>query len=415
MSEIPPSATWHITPGDVRSVLATWPAASVHTIITSPPYWGLRSYGTTPQIWGGDADCDHAWDITNVRNLAVGNNSGVRGKNEAISRLTGSKVKAIQDGNQHQIIAGAFCTTCGAWRGELGSEPTIDQYVANLVTVFRAVHRVLRPDGTLWLNIGDSYSNAGRAGSRGAKRGAGKPGWTDGGALGDKQLLLIPARVALALQADGWRLRSDIIWDKPNAMPESVKDRPSKSYEHLFLFSKQGRYYYDTAAIAEKSAPSSIARAKYNGGTPSPKAFAGVAAGVFRGVPSTNKAYGQGRNARDVWRIATEAFPGAHFATMPTALVERCILAGSRPGDLVADPFTGSGTVGKVAVELGRDFAGSELNEEYCAMARNRIASAVPYWQDARRTPTPTDLGPLFDYANRADQPALVECEPCQS
>jgi DNA modification methylase len=407
MSEMLPGATWRITQGDARSVLATWPAASVQTVITSPPYWGLRSYGTAPQIWGGDAACTHDFYQVRHPNPTKHANPASYGKQ---SHLPADHAPRTM---------GSTCSACGAWRGELGSEPTIDQYVANLVTVFRAVHRVLAPSGTLWLNIGDSYSNAGRAGSRGSKRSAGKPGWTDGGALGDKQLLLIPARVALALQADGWILRNAIVWDKPNAMPDSVKDRLTTSYEMLYLFSKQTRYYYDAAAIAEPA----------QDGT---------------------------RNARDVWRIATEAFPGTHFATMPTALVERCILAGTsaagqcaacgRPwarvteegetlgrtslngqgngalnksgrfgtaqtwtrgwqptchcdaGDpvpqLAADPFTGSGTVGVVALRCGRSFAGAELNSEYVTMAEQRIIADAP----------------LFNHANRAAVPVLAEC-----
>jgi hypothetical protein len=193
--------TWAITAGDARAVLAGWPAGSVQCVVTSVPYWRLRSYGTAPQVWGGQSDCGHSWGpLLPHPNATKHANPASYGK------------QAHLPANHSQRTIGAYCQACGAWRGELGSEPTVEQYVANLVDVFRAVRRVLAPTGVLFLNIGDSYSNAGRAGSRGRKRGAGKPGWTDGGALGDKQLLLIPARVALALQADGWILRSDIIW-----------------------------------------------------------------------------------------------------------------------------------------------------------------------------------------------------------
>jgi DNA modification methylase len=385
MSEIQSGATWRITQGDARSVLATWQAGSVQTVITSPPYWRLRSYGTPPQIWGGDGECAHNWD-TIILPRAKQNRQHLKEFGERIGCGGGIKHSAS---NEHYNGSNSnVCSACGAWRGELGSEPTLDQYVANLVTVFRAVHRVLRADGTLWLNIGDSYSNAGRAGSRGSKRGAGKPGWTDGGALGDKQLLLIPARVALALQADGWILRSAIVWDKPNAMPESAKDRPSKSYEMLYLFSKQGRYYYDAAAIHEPNSDNS-----HMGHTYKSNAKYTYVGNGHSGLTAAGKVNTwDGRNARDVWRIATEAFPGAHFATMPTALVERCILAGSRPGDLVGDPFTGSGTVGVVALRQGRSFAGAELKAEYVIMAEQRIINDAP----------------LFNHANRAAVPALV-------
>lgn len=303
--------------GDCRAVLASLPAESVQCVVTSPPYWGLRDYG---------AD------------------------------------------------------------GQLGLESTPDEYVAAMVEVFRVVWRVLREDGTLWLNLGDSYASGGR-GSMGEKggldgsrhnqtesrRAVEKMGRSVPAGYKPKDIVGIPWRVAFALRADGWYLRSDIIWHKPNPMPESVTDRPTKAHEYLFLLTKSERYFYDTDAVREESSPSSIARARYNGGTPSPKSVAGAEAGVFCGPMSTAKAYGQGRNKRSVWTVPTQPFRGAHFATFPPALVEPCILAGSAPGDTVLDPFNGAGTTGVVALQHGRRYIGIELNPEYLNMAAERL------------------------------------------
>jgi DNA modification methylase len=225
----------------------------------------------------------------------------------------------------------------------IGLERTPEEYVANIVQVFREVWRVLRDDGTLWCNLGDC--------------------------IHDKQLQGIPWRVAFALQADGWYLRSDIIWAKPNPMPESVTDRPTKAHEYLFLLTKRARYYYDAEAVAEAS----IRAGKFPGGD-----YAGreVPEGVNHGwlnktgVPPT-------RNRRDVWTIPTQPYRGAHFATYPEKLVEPCVLAGSRAGDTVLDPFCGSGTTGAVARRLGREFVGLDMSAEYLELARKRIG-AVP-------------------------------------
>jgi DNA modification methylase len=235
---------------------------------------------------------------------------------------------------------------------------------------------VLRADGTLWLNLGDSY----------ATTGSGTSGYDDGRANRDarlfagvpagfkrKDLLGIPWRMALALLADGWWLRSDIIWHKPNCMPESVTDRPTKAHEYVFLLTKAERYYYDAEAIRAESAPSSQARARYNGGSPSPKNLQAVEEGVVCGPLSTKKAYGQGRNRRTVWTIATQPSPIKHFALMPPKLAEMCILAGAPPGGVVLDPFGGAGTTGIVAQGLGRRYVLIELNPEYAQTARQRI------------------------------------------
>lgn len=227
--------------------------------------------------------------------------------------------------------------------GQIGAENTIDAFIADLVAIFREVRRVLRPDGTLWLNIGDSFTSGGRTWRDVDKKNKGRAmdyrAATPEG-LKPKDLIGIPWRVALALQADGWYLRSDIIWNKPNCQPESVKDRPTRSHEYIFLFSKSEKYYYDFESIKEESV---------GGGK---------------------------KNRRSVWQINTEGFPGNHFAVFPTELVRLCMLAGSMPGALVLDPFLGSGTVGQVSIEQDRKFVGIELSEEYADLAKKRISMA---------------------------------------
>jgi DNA modification methylase len=274
--------------GDSREVLATLPSESAQCCVTSPPYFGLRDYGND---------------------------------------------------------------------GQIGLEATPDAYVAQLVAVFREVRRVLKDDGTLWLNLGDSYARTGgtdRKVSETAQVGSTRNTLqqiqnrtTTAAQFGakEKDLLGIPWRVAFALQADGWYLRSDIIWHKPNPMPESVTDRPTKAHEYVFLLSKSTRYFYDAEAIAEQAELNT-------------------------------------RNARTVWPIATKPFKGAHFATMPSELAERCIKAGSAAGDMVLDPFGGAGTTGLVADQMGRDATLIELNPTYAAMARARIADYAPLFAE---------------------------------
>ncbi len=261
--------------------------------------------------------------------------------------------------------------------GQLGLEPTPQEYVAHMVDVFREVRRVLADDGTCWLNLGDSYA-ANRsyqvtptkwASLDFAEANATKV--PDG--LKPKDLVGIPWRVAFALQADGWWLRQDIIWAKPNPMPESVTDRCTKAHEYLFLLTKSARYYYDAAAVSEPSDHLNLV------GKTQKISYHDESA--MRSDGDRVVVRGGTRNRRSVWTIPTKPFPGSHFAVMPEALVEPCVLAGSRPGDLVLDPFTGSGTVGVVALKHGRDFIGTELNPEYAAMAHDRI----------------TDDGPLFN------------------
>ena len=277
--------------GDCREVLRGLEESSVHCVVTSPPYWGLRDYG---------AD------------------------------------------------------------GQLGLEETPADHVANMVEVFREVRRVLREDGTLWLNYGDTYA-------------------ATGSGLKPKNLCGIPWRVAFALQEDGWWLRQDIIWHKPDPMPESVTDRCTKSHEYIFLLAKSPRYYYDADAVKEKQSISGIARAKYSrAGNVKNKAAAATGRNNHIDPKSDEATRARerawhGRNRRSVWTIATAPYPGAHFATFPPDLVKPCIMAGCPDGGTVLDPFTGSGTVAEVARANGCKFVGAELNPEYIDLAKKRL------------------------------------------
>ncbi len=307
---------FRIINADVLAGLATLPDESVHCCVTSPPYWGLRDYGVV---------------------------------------------------------------------GQLGLERTPEEYVAKMVAVFAEVRRVLRSDGTLWLNLGDSYARqAGDdstkdvdSGLRTGRTGKSKFMFKTGcnippPGLKPKNLVGIPWRMAFALQAEGWYLRSDIIWHKPNPMPESVGDRPTRAHEYLFLLTKSARYYYDAAAIAERCTAASFRGSSFTRG----KTFA--AANDMKPVGAGARIEPEARNKRSVWSIVTEPFPDAHFAVMPTALVEPCVMAGSPEGGTVLDPFAGSGTVGVVALRHQRSFIGCELNPTYAEMARRRIEQDMP-------------------------------------
>ena len=309
-----PWLTVHV--GDCRAVLATMEAESVHTVVTSPPYWGLRDYGTA--TWeGGDADCDHKKPNADTGHITHSTLGG------------GKATNAAQVGGYRST-----CGKCGATRqdAQLGLEPTPEQYVENMVAVFREVRRVLRSDGTLWLNLGDSYAaNRGYQVPDSKHRDVGNSKGMKADAIGlkPKDLVGIPWRVAFALQADGWYLRSDIIWSKPNPMPESVTDRPTKAHEYLFLLAKSERYYFDADAVREgfadeRMGASGARSLNYSEGSGRNDTLGGDGK---RGLGVSPAA--AGRNIRSVWTIATQPYPGAHFATFPPKLVEPCILAGT--------------------------------------------------------------------------------------
>lgn len=245
--------------------------------------------------------------------------------------------------------------------GQIGTESTPEEYVHRLTQVFREVRHVLRPNGTLWINIGDSYASSNRK-NGGLNR------------IKPKDLIGIPWMLAFALRADGWYLRQDIIWHKPNCMPESVKDRCTKSHEYIFLLSKSERYYFDAEAIQEKALESSRARYKsaFNCGQ---KELAGRGRGAVSPNSPGMREFTGYRNKRSVWNISTAGYRGAHFAVFPEKLAESCILAGCPAGGIVLDPFMGSGTTGAVAVGAGRRFIGIDINPDYCALAVERIAA----------------------------------------
>lgn len=390
---------------------------SVQCVMTSPPYWGLRDYKSEPQVWGG-GECEHEWVEEKVfRQMRYG--LGLR-DSPASTRGGAIKVATTPD----LEFTRAFCSKCDAWRGPLGLEPTPDLYIEHLVSVFRGVRRVLRKDGTLWLNLGDSYASQGGPEPAQTKwqvdgasnTQAGGQSRKPTGGLKPKDLCGIPWRVALALQADGWWLRSDIVWHKKNCMPGSQKDRPTMAHEYLFLLTKSARYFFDQEAVREP-----LAVPVHKPGNRDPGQIQGMKeyrdqGGHSQFRDSTDREWGtaSGRNIRSVWTIATQPFCGefctdckryysgagkkqirvttqadgkkirwcicgrsdtwlSHFATFPPALVEPCIKAGSREGDTALDPFAGAGTVGVVCKRLGRDFVGIELNPDYCLMAQDRI------------------------------------------
>jgi site-specific DNA-methyltransferase (cytosine-N4-specific) len=372
--------------GDVRDVLAEMPDGSVDCVVTSPPYWGLRDYGTG--VWeGGDPGCDHKSANPSAEH-DEGRERAKRYKDEG--RSTGQH--GGWEGRAWRGDGSSTCR-CGASRvdQQIGLEPTPETYVEQMVAVFRQVRRVLSDHGTCWVNLGDSYASAWACDRRNVV-GSGslehgkredRPNRLVGG-LKEKDLVGIPWRVAFALQADGWYLRSDIIWSKPNPMPESVTDRPTKAHEYVFLLSKQPRYFFDQEAVREKyqDGPG------LTGGAYAPPGQ--TPHGNARGPDGrhTTRVLGAGgsiqhrdgerwpnggRNIRSVWEIATQPYPEAHFATFPEALAERCIKAGCPEGGVVLDPFMGSGTVALVARNQRRHSVGIELNEDYARLCARRL------------------------------------------
>jgi site-specific DNA-methyltransferase (cytosine-N4-specific) len=324
--------------GDALKVAQTLESGSVQTIVTSPPYFGLRDYGED---------------------------------------------------------------------GQIGAEGSLAEYVDRMVQLFRELRRVLADDGTLWLNLGDSYAGTGygnhdingerwkaeagldrrKSRQQDLKRALAAEG------IRPKNLLGVPWRVAFALQDDGWILRSDIIWAKPNPMPESVTDRPTKAHEYLFLFAKSPRYYYDADAIKEEAVKGDAGSSWTEGKTgehqlgraqrrPSAKQGDFVGKGPIAGTgQAAFRAVVEERNKRTVWTVPTVPFPGSHFAVYPPELIRPCILAGSRPGDTVLDPFSGSGTTGAVATFEGRKYVGIDLNRDYLELSlRTRFQQPALPW-----------------------------------
>ena len=416
---------------NVLETLRDLPDRSVQMVCTSPPYWGLRDYGTEGVVWGGDPKCQHQFAMHEATHTRK--NPGGAG----INRDRGfDDLRGQQQG---------FCR-CGAWKGSLGLEPTPELFVEHLVEIFRDVHRVLRDDGTIWLNLGDSYVGGGgftpgspsnQTSKTGKYNAAMHRGIRPQGSLKPKDLVGIPWMVAFALRADGWFLRSDIIWSKANCMPESVRDRPTNAHEYVFLLSKSSRYYYDAEAI------------KVQATTLENRSGQGKFDGTDTKARDLTKADPQPlRNRRTVWDISTRPFRGAHFAVWPPDLVELMVKAGSsekgncpccgapwvrtvdrehlgatkgsRPDPgmacptgkaigsntrgmphvpvatvgwepscqctpvqtperaVVLDPFSGSATTGAVAFQWGRNYIGIDLNADYIELAESRLLGKEP-------------------------------------
>jgi len=347
--------------GDCIDSIKSMDDGIIQTCITSPPYFGLRDYQTGTWV-GGDENCQHK-----IGEIRTGQGMAYLGE-----KFRGGGHKAAEE---KPIFAMGQCPHCGAVRvdKQIGIEKTPFEYVNKLVEVFREVRRVLRDDGTLWLNLGDSYS-AVRGGGHGYKDGRkNRSERKSAGLVGrPKNLLGIPWKVAFALQDDGWYLRQDIIWHKTNPMPESVKDRCTKAHEYIFLFSKSPRYYFDSDAIKEKAAQN-----RWGGNKPMNVLNSKDIDGVFSGLTRSREMMPEKRNKRSVWTVSTKPYKGAHFATFPIDLIEPCILAGSKPGDLILDPFAGSGTVGQAALKHSRRSILCELNPEYEKLIIERIGKAA--------------------------------------
>lgn len=286
-----------------------------------------------------------------------------------------------KDGNrltleQECINSGRLPSIAYGVEGQIGNEASVEEYLQALVTVFREVRRVLRPDGTLWVNVGDSYAT--KAGSQpptNTRNSCGHTAKRVPQGYKKKDLIGIPWQLAFALRADGWYLRQDIIWQKPNCMPESVNDRCTKSHEYIFLLSKSERYYFDASAISEPvTSAKGNARTFRGGGAYTGGRSHDNSAQVERESHGNSENKAGRRNKRSVWSVSTNGFRGAHFAVFPEKLIEPCILAGCPEGGVVLDPFAGSGTTGVVAKRMGRGFVGCEINPSYVAMAAGRIA-----------------------------------------
>jgi DNA modification methylase len=301
--------------GDCRETMRRWASEGIkaQTCVTSPPYFGLRDYGRD---------------------------------------------------------------------GQIGMEETPDEYIAQMVEVFRCVRDVLADDGTVWLNIGDSYCNSNgfaRASPEYQREGRNNMPANDrkldklhATGLKTKDLIGIPWMLAFALRADGWYLRQDIIWHKPNPMPESVQDRCTKSHEYIFLLSKSPKYYYDIDAIKEEANPENAKRYEYGFGGTKNETLADTKFGATK--PIGDRKFDGQRNKRSVWTIPVKPYGGAHFAVFPNELIEPCIMAGAPVGGIVLDPFMGSGTTAQVAQNLGRQYLGCELNEDYKPLQDKRMA-----------------------------------------
>ena len=355
--------------GNCLDVLKTFPDESLDMCITSPPYWGLRDYGTEGQIWGGDDKCKHDFDKS-TRKLHSGTNS----EGGLPHHLNASKVDwEVED---------AMCNKCGAWKGELGLEPSPDLFVNHLCDIFDEVKRVLKPEGTCWVNLGDTYANTGSGKGTGNMqnknvKGAMTPKVTCD--LPQKCLVQIPSRFAIEMTNRGWILRNEIIWHKPSCLPSPAKDRYTVDFEKMFFFTKKKKYYFKQQLEPLKT-PYEILKKDKRG-----KGWKGKEYNKMVNSPDKhggNKTMGEtmnpdGRNKRTVWNINPKGFKDAHFAVYPPELIESPIDAGCPDDGVVLDPFMGSGTTAEVAMKQGKNWVGIDLNPEYIKIADRRLEPTI--------------------------------------
>jgi site-specific DNA-methyltransferase (adenine-specific) len=351
---------------NVLDGLRQLPDEGIDCVITSPPYWSLRDYCLNPIVWDDNPDCDHSWNKEN------------------------------------------FCHACGAWKGQLGLEPTFELYIKHLCDIFDEVKRVLKNSGTCWVNLGDTYSGSHQGYGKNAQERLSKKKTENLGSteaylqkyahtinqkppncktsVPTKSLCQIPARFAIEMCNRGWILRNRIIWHKPNCMPSSAKDRFTVDFEEILFFVKNRKYWFETQREPHKPASLVRVRRKWNGHREPMSSY--------QGMQIEKMCHPEGRNKRCVWTINTQPFSGAHFAVYPTRLIQTPIKAGCAPNGIVLDPFIGSGTTALVALQCKRRFIGFELNSKYVEIANRRLESAkeikglkpleVQTWQDTQ-------------------------------
>lgn len=355
-----------ILQGNCLEVIRTLPDNLIDCVVTSPPYYGLRNYGSeTDAIWGGDVNCVHDW---------------VEERTSRPNASGGATPKDYKDNAQHfadyndRATYSSTCSLCNAWRGQLGLEPTFDLYVEHLYQIFNEIRRILKPTGTCFVNLGDSYA---AGGGKGIEQSFKRKKGIDTGAFPDssptsklrtkmgKSLLLVPYRFAVKMVDNGFLMRNAIIWAKKNCLPTSCKDRFSNDFEYIFFFVKNKKYYFEQQF--EPTAESTKIRDKYTRIT---KGKDGPYAVVHNHETVSNPL---GRNKRAVWHIATKPNREAHFATWPMDLLEPMIKAGCPQDGVVLDPFMGSGTTAIVAIKQRKNWLGIELNSDYIKIAENRI------------------------------------------
>ncbi len=355
-----------ILQGDALTKLKELKEKSVNMCITSPPYWALRDYGVeVDNIWDGNKDCKHKFDLKKFKQHAG------RG---GISKIGYHKLK---ENVPDDIYNAGFCLRCGAWKGQLGLEPTFDLYIKHLCDIFEEVKRVLKDEGTIFINLGDTYSGTGSKGDyKDPKYKEGRNGQSiainNKTGFSSKCLMMIPQRFAIEMINRGWILRNIIIWNKPNCMPSSVRDRFTVDFEYIFFFSKKKKYYFKQQLEPTTTKDNNVRdrdKTKLNN-TPGRTRMAGL---------KTNNYHF--KNKRTTWRISPKPFKEAHFAVYPEELCETPIKAGCSEGGTVLDPFFGAGTTGVVALKQGKKFIGIELNPEYIEIAKKRLK---PYMEQTK-------------------------------